>query len=184
MTKLLTLLLIALSVGLDSFAAAVAIGLGGAAKSVRYRTAFIFGLFGTGAPVIGLALGHQVASKLGGHANLIGGGLLVLTGLYLTIAAIRKVDDKDVKEADQSWGKLLLIGVSVSIDNLIIGFSLGTRHQSLITSTIAIGIAVVGLTLLGLELGSKLSKKAEQYSELLSGLILLIVGILLGLKIL
>ena len=181
MKETLTLLLVGLSVGLGNFAASVAIGIGGVSKSLRLKIAVIFGLFETGMPIIGLIIGHKTAQSLGGHANLIGGFLLGLTGVYLIVSSLKRTDDKKVSQASHGWGKLLIAGLSLSIDNLIVGFGLGTHHQSLLLAAIVIGVTSVSLALLGLEIGNKLNSKAEEYSELLSGLILIIVGILIGL---
>jgi putative Mn2+ efflux pump MntP len=183
-TEIITLILVGLSVGLGNFAASIAIGLGGVSGSLRMRIALVFGLFETGMPIIGLIIGNRVAHEFGGNANIIGGALLGLSGIYLVVNSLRKTDEKKVSKASRGWGKLLIAGLSLSIDNLIIGFGLGTRHQSLLLAVVVIGATSVCLALLGLELGDRLSGKVEEYSELLSGLILVLVGMLIGLKIL
>jgi putative Mn2+ efflux pump MntP len=182
---LLTLLLIALSVGLGNFAASIAIGTQGINKSVRIRVAVVFGLFETGMPIIGLLLGQQVANKLGSRANLIAGGLLVLAGLYLVYSSLNKTDAIEVKKASSknSWS-LLIAGLSLSVDNLIVGFSLGTRHQPLLLAIAVIGLTSIALALAGLELGRLLSNKVEEYSEILSGIILLLVGVAIAFRLL
>jgi putative Mn2+ efflux pump MntP len=185
MSKLLTLILLGFSVGLGNFAASVAIGLSGVTKSLRIRIAIIFGLFETGMPIIGLIVGKQVANKLGGHSNIIGGALLLATGFYIIISSLRKSDKKETtKTPNHGLGKLIVTGLALSVDNLIVGFSLGTHHEPLFASAIVIGITSVVLSIIGLEIGSRLSSKVEKYSELLSGLILVLVGIAIGLKFL
>ncbi len=184
MTKLIALVLIGLSVGMGNFAASIAIGLGGVNRSLRIRIALVFGIFETGMPIIGLLIGQRFALLLGNKANLIGSSLLILTGLYVIIGKFRKVDNKDVNFATQGWTKLLLAGLSLSIDNLIVGFSLGTRHQSILLSVVIIGLSSIILALLGLEIGNRLNDRIEGYSELFSGSILILVGILIALRIL
>jgi putative Mn2+ efflux pump MntP len=169
---------------LGNFAASIAIGLGGVSGSLRLRIAIIFGLFETGMPIVGLLIGQQVASKLGGNANLLGGTLLGLAGLYFVFSSLRRTDDTKVAQASKGWGKLLVTGLSLSIDNLIVGFGLGTRHQSLLLAIAVIGIASVSLSLLGLEIGKRLNSRVEEFSELFSGVILVIVGILIATKVL
>jgi putative Mn2+ efflux pump MntP len=181
---IVSLLLVGLSVGLGNFAASIAIGLSGVTQSLRLRIALVFGLFETGMPIVGLIIGHQVANKLGGNASLIGGALLGLMGVYLIVSSLRKTDDKKVSKASNGWGKLLMAGFSLSIDNLIIGFGLGTRHESLWLAAVVIGATCITLSLLGLELGRRLNSKVEEYSELMSGVIIMLVGVLIGLKIL
>ncbi len=184
MKEVVTLLLVGLSVGLGNFAASVAIGLGGVTKKLRIRIAIVFGIFETGMPIIGLLIGQRIAHDLGGKANIIGGLLLGLTGIYLIISSLRKSDDKDVVNASKGWAKLIFTGLALSIDNLIIGFGLGTHNQPILLSAIVIGTISIGLALIGLELGNKLNSKVGSYSEILSGVILIFVGLLIALKVL
>jgi putative Mn2+ efflux pump MntP len=135
-------------------------------------------------PIIGLVIGHQLAAKLGNNANIVGGLLLGLCGSYLIFSALRNIDNKEVKMATHSWGKLLIAGLSLSMDNLIVGFSLGTRHQPLPLAVLIIGTTSVAMSLLGLQIGNKLSTSIEKYSEIASGLILLMLGLAIGFKLL
>lgn len=183
MNNILTLILLGFSVGLGNFAASIAIGLSGVSKKLRTRIAIVFGLFETLMPIVGLLIGEKIAHVFGDRSNLIGGVLLIMTGLYVIYGSFKKDDDKDVKASTGSWSKLLIAGLALSIDNLIIGFSLGTYHVSIILATLIIGITSVVMSLIGLELGSRLSSKIEEYSELLSGVILILVGVLISFKI-
>jgi len=178
MKDVIALVLAGLSVGLGNFAASIAIGLGGATKQVRTRIALVFGFFETGMPILGLVLGKQLASSLGNHATWIGGGLLIATGLYIVLGAVKEVD-KEVKtaESSNSLGRMLLAGLALSIDNLIIGFGLGTHHTNITEAAIIIGVTSIVLALVGLEIGSRASAKLEEYSEIASGVILALVGV-------
>lgn len=184
MAGLITLLLVGLSVGLDNFAASIAIGLGGVKKALRVRIALVFGLFEALMPIIGIIMGKKLVAIIGGNANLIGGTLLVATGIFLVISALRHTDDREVNKATQGWGKLIIAALSISIDNLIIGFGLITNHQSLWLMAGVFGTISISLAFIGIELGSRLGSKVEEYSEVLSGIILVAVGIALGFKIL
>ncbi len=184
MAAIITLILVGISVGLSNFAASIAIGLGGIDKSLRLRVAVVFGLFETGMPLIGLLIGQGIANKLGGHANIIGGGLLGLAGIYLTVSSLKKTGEIEVSKATGGMIKLLVAALALSIDNLIVGFGLGTHHQPLLLAASVIGATSIGLSLVGLELGSRLGSKVEKYSEILSGSILIIIGILIITKIL
>lgn len=184
MQDLVALLLIGLSVGLDNFAASIAIGLGGVKKSLRFRIAVVFGLFEAVMPLVGIIIGQKLLSIIGGNAKHIGGTMLVATGIYLVISAVRHKDDEKVSEAAQGWGKLILAALSISIDNLIIGFGLISNHQSLPLMAAILGATSISLALLGIELGSRLGKKVEEYSEIISGLVIIAVGLAIGFNIL
>jgi putative Mn2+ efflux pump MntP len=174
---LLTLLLVAGSVGADNFAAAIAIGLAGVDGRVRLRIAVVFGLFEAGMPVLGLVVGRSLSHSLGSQAHLVGGGLLVLVGLQMGVSALRSEDDAPPALAGAPILRLSVVAAGLSIDNLVIGFALGARGTPLIVSVVVIAVVSVGLSLLGLELGSRLGAGVEQRSELLGAGVLVAVGV-------
>jgi hypothetical protein len=62
---MVALLLVAVSLGLSNFAAAVGLGVGGIDLRTRVRVGVTFGIFETGTPIAGLLLGHGLAATLG-----------------------------------------------------------------------------------------------------------------------
>lgn len=175
-------LLVAVSLGMSNFGAAIGIGVSGVGARTRMRIGIVFGLFEAGMPVAGLALGHSLASVLGHAAHWIGGALLVVTGAYSLIQVMRDRTRQDGPSSapGQSIGRLLIIGAALSIDNLAVGFALGTYHVNLVVAAILIGAVSVGLTLIGLELGDRLGARAGPRGELLGGVVLIAVGIVVG----
>jgi manganese efflux pump family protein len=73
-------------------------------------------------------------------------------------------------------GRLLASGLVLSLDNLVVGFALGTYGVSVAAGAILIGSISVAMSLVGLELGGLLGRWAGQRSEQVSGLILILVG--------
>jgi manganese efflux pump family protein len=175
----LTILLIALSVGLDNFAASIAIGLAGVDRRIRLRIAVVFGLFEAGMPLVGLLIGNGIAHSLGDSAHLVGGALLTATGAYGIVATLRSGDEGqfDAALGTSTLARLLLLGAALSIDNLVVGFALGADNVALVPSIVAIGVVSVGLSLVGLELGARLGERVERYGELIGGIVLLAVGL-------
>jgi manganese efflux pump family protein len=185
----LALLLVALGLGLDNLAAAVGIGMSGASPAARLRVAVVFGLFEGGMPVLGVLLGHGLTADLGSAARWAGSGLLIATGCYALAQAARRLragrhpaacSPRRLLPGRPATGRLLITGTALSIDNLAVGFALGTRHIGLALAAVVIGVVSVGLSLAGLELGGRLGAAAGQYGELLSGLILVGLGVALG----
>ena len=178
---MLALLLVALSLGLSNFAAAIGIGVSGIDARTRLRVGVVFGLFETGMPIIGLVLGRSLATTLGHAAHWIGAALLIATGGYAVIQAIRSPARHDgpatATPAGLQTGRLLVTGAALSIDNLAVGFALGTFHVSLALAAIVIGVISVALSLIGLELGSRIGARAGDRGELIGGLVLIGVGI-------
>jgi putative Mn2+ efflux pump MntP len=174
---MLALLLVAVSVGLDNFAASVGIGFSGLDARTRLRVAVIFGVFETGMPILGLLLGHGLADALGQAAHWIGAALLVAVGGYVVVTALRDRPAEDpAVPAGQRTGRLLVTGVALSIDNLAVGLALGPFHVSFAVAAAVIGTVSVALTLLGLELGSRLGARTGRRGELIGGLVLIGVG--------
>jgi putative Mn2+ efflux pump MntP len=172
----LALVLVALSLGLSNFAAAIGIGISGTSAASRLRVGIIFGLFESGMPVAGLALGRGLARALGSAAHWTGAALLIATGTWALTQAIRGTQDPPEAPADQRTGRLIITGLALSIDNLAVGFALGTYHVSLAVAAITIGAVSVALSLIGLELGARIGAKAGNRGELLGGLVLIAVG--------
>jgi putative Mn2+ efflux pump MntP len=190
----LALLLVALSLGLSNFAAAIGIGISGVSTRTRLRVGITFGLFETGMPIAGLALGHGLAQALGGVAHWISAGLLIATGVWTLAQAIWTGPQAAPAPAGaaaaagapapagapaaegQRISRLVLTGLALSVDNLAVGFALGAFHVSLAVAAITIGVVSVTLSLIGLELGAQIGIRAGHRGELLGGLVLIAVG--------
>ena len=173
------LLLVALSVGLDNFGAAAALGVAGAGAHLRLRVAAIFGLFEAAMPLLGLFLGDSVAGSLGRHANLVAGLVLCLAGVYALVQerATEAPTDGTTGTSGPSLRRLVVLAAALSIDNLAIGFALGAYHVNVILAAAVIGVVSVGLTLAGLELGRRLGPRLGAWGERAGGIILIIVGV-------
>lgn len=176
---MLALLLVAVSLGLSNFAASVGIGVAGLDGRTRLRVGLVFGAFETGMPIIGLLLGQGLAGALGRAAHWIGAGLLVATGLY-ALAQARHGAGREADRAGpagQAFSRLLVTGLALSIDNLAVGFALGTYRVSFTVAAIVIGAVSVALSMLGLEIGARIGTRAGDRGEIIGGVVLIGVGI-------
>jgi putative Mn2+ efflux pump MntP len=253
---MLALLLVAASVGLSNFAAAVSLGVGGVTTRTRLQVGLVFGAFEAGMPVIGLLIGDNVAMQLGRTGHWIGGALLIGVGLYGILGSLRArraarpaaaVTTSAAEQAARKPGpaasdpaapaapaapvpdaavpgvpvpaapaapvpdaavpgvpvpgapgaggpgpgapdprpnlpsqggvRLVLSALALSLDNLVVGFALGTYQVAILLSAIIIGAVSVALSLAGLELGARLGGWAGDRSDQLGGVILVSVGV-------
>jgi putative Mn2+ efflux pump MntP len=170
------LVLVALSLGLSNFAAAIGIGVSGVSARTRLEVAVVFGLFEAGMPLLGLALGHQLAHNLGHETRWIGGGLLVATGAYGLLTGLRG-RRLAIQTTGQRTGRLVLTGLALSIDNLAVGFALGAYQVPVVLAAIVIATVSVALSLLGLELGARVGARVGDWGELVGSLVLVAVGV-------
>jgi putative Mn2+ efflux pump MntP len=132
-------------------------------------------------PILGLLLGRSLVTTLGHAAHWIAAALLIATGAYTVIQAVRSPASHDgqapATPGGQRSGRLLVTGAALSIDNLAVGFALGTFHVTLALAAIVIGAISVAMSLLRLELGNRIGTRTGERGELLGGLVLIGVGV-------
>jgi putative Mn2+ efflux pump MntP len=185
----LALVFAAVAVGLSNLAAAIGIGVTGVNTRIRLQVGVVFGAFESGMPVVGLLIGQRFAGDLGQAVRWPGAILLMLVGAQALVRSIRDSRRQTAPEADRGGaaaavlaggsphlGRLLASGLVLSLDNLVVGFALGTYGVGIAEGAILIGAISVAMSLVGLELGGLLGRWAGHRSEQMSGLILILVG--------
>jgi putative Mn2+ efflux pump MntP len=189
----IALLFAAVAVGLSNLAASIGIGVTGVNARTRVRVGVIFGAFEAGMPIIGLLIGQRFATDLGQAVRWPGAILLIIVGASGLVRSLRgsrrnATDAAPGREAlageasapsaspAPRFGRLLVSGLVLSLDNLVVGFALGTYQISIVVGAILIGAVSVAMSLAGLELGSMLGRWVGRRSEQMSGVILILVG--------
>jgi len=171
----LTLVLAAFAVGFGNFGASISIGLAGTTLATRVRVGIVFGIFEAGMPLVGLLAGRSAAQAFGGASGYVGGTLLIAIGGWQLVQAFRAGAGGLPPPA--SMRRLLLTGLALSMDNLVVGFSLGVQHPSLVEAIAVFAAVSVCLSLLGLELGRRLGAAVEFGAEYVAGVVLMAVGL-------
>ena len=174
---MVALLFLAVALGLSNFAGAIGIGVSGVSGRLRVRIAVLFGMFEAGMPVLGLVLGHSVASGLGRTGPWLGGGLLIAIGIVNLVLAVRG-SRAGAPSGPRRWGtwRVLVSAVALSLDNLAAGFALGAFQVGLAVAAPVFGVVSVIMSLAGLELGARIGAAAGKHSELIAGAMLVGVG--------
>jgi manganese efflux pump family protein len=170
----LRLALVAIGLGLSNFAASIGIGLSGVDAKMRLRVGLVFGVFEAAMPVLGLLLGHRVAHTIGTAGEYVGGGLLIAAGVFTVIQA-RKRGPRRVPVTGNVT-TLIATGAALSIDNLVVGFALGTQTVPIAVTAAVIAVVSVAMSLVGLELGDRLGGVVEKWSQEIGGAVLILVG--------
>jgi manganese efflux pump family protein len=180
----IALLLASCAVGLSNLAASIGIGLSGVNARVRLQVGLVFGVFEAGMPVVGLLIGQGLASDVGRVVRWPGAILLMLIGALGVFRSLRarRASPPQPDAADPSviprrgTLRLLASGLVLSMDNLVVGFALGTYGVGVATGAIVIGAVSVVMSLAGLELGGLVGRWAGRRTEQMSGMILILVG--------
>ncbi len=185
MHALLSLLLVNVSVGLSNFAGAMGIGLSGINVRTRIRVGLAFGFFEALMPAIGLIVGHSVEGFFGQYGKYVGGAILILTGAYTIVQArYINVERKARMPRSVRTESLLVTALALSIDNLAVGFALAVYPVDVWLAALSFGVVSIVMSLLGLELGHRLGKRVEAWSEEIGGGVLILVGVAIAIGVL
>ncbi|HEY5294305.1 MAG TPA: manganese efflux pump [Gaiellaceae bacterium] len=173
------LILFVLPLGLDTFAVAAALGMRGLPPRQRLRVSVLMSSFEMAMPVVGLLLGHALGHFVGSAADYVAIGVLALLGLWMLI---HEEGDERERIAQLAGGQglaLLALGISISLDELAIGFTIGLLHLSLWVAVVLIGAQALLFAQVGLRLGAHLNETLRERAEQLAGLALLGLALLL-----
>lgn len=183
MTQVLALLGFVLPLGLDSFAVAAAVGAAGRlSAAARWRLTGLFVLFEAGMPLIGLALGAPLAHVLGPVANYVAAAAVVAIGLWMLLHDEDDEEEKAERLVSARGVALLGLGVSISLDELAIGFGLGLAHLPLVPVIVGIAAQALITAQLGLWLGARIAERFREAAERLAGVVLVVMGIALAVE--
>jgi len=207
------LLLFLLPLGLDTLGVSVSLGMklvdADPLKRVDHlsiwlRSALLFALAEMLMPLIGLAIGYAASLLVSEIMRFVGPLFLLGIGLWELSGEVREVMEKRKSYAHvttfnvspaaamsppstTSWFRQLLLALSISMDELVVGFSLGTVTTKLaggafspLAICILIGLQGFFMTIVGLALGRLLRisvKSLKQWCEWLSALLLIGLGI-------
>ena len=170
------LLAFVLPLGVDSFAVAAALGAAQpAGLGVRLRISLIFVIFEAGMPLLGIAAGGGLARLIGATADYLAGAAVLGVGIWMLVS-----DDDDKGGAGRIPGThglaVIALGVSISTDELAIGFSLGLTGLPVVPVIVAIGVLALVASQLGLALGALVSERFREHAEQVAGIALIALG--------
>jgi putative Mn2+ efflux pump MntP len=167
------LILVAVAVGMSNVGAAVGVACAGIDRRTGAWILGCFFVFETGMPLVGLAIGEGLSSAVGASGRWLAGALLVGVGVGAVVHARRGSDHVFTQRF--SVGEIVGASFVLSIDNLVVGFALGTFGVPVVIAALVIGSISVSMSAIALELGSRLARLVQN-SELLAATVLIAVG--------
>ena len=174
---MLKLLAFVLPLGLDSFAVAAAIG---ASQAItvwqRLRISLVFVIFEGGMPLIGLGLGTALARGIGQVADYLAGAAVIAIGAWMLLAADKDNEDTAARIITSRGLALIALGLSISLDELAIGFTIGLAHLAVTTVIAAIALQAFIAAQLGLAIGAKIGEHWRERAEQAAGIALILLG--------
>jgi manganese efflux pump family protein len=171
-----SLLILGVTLSLDNFRTAIA--LGGLKPNWRrsVQIAAMFGFWDGVAPLVGIIIGHYWSQSIGSTGEYIGAIALGLYGLYLVIRAWRTPAPD---ELDQPWAVFGLL-VPLSLDNIVAGASLGLLGFSPWLAPPVFGVITAVMAVVGLQVGRAAASVIRIRPDLLTGVALVVMATVLG----
>jgi manganese efflux pump family protein len=175
----LTLIGIAIGLGMDAFAVAVATGAMNTKLTARrlFRLSWHFGLFQFLMPIIGWLIGRRIAHLVGQYDHWLAFGLLAFIGGKMVVESFHHEKTRE-SAADPTKGwTLVVLSVATSIDALAVGLSLAFLNVNVVTASVVIGVFAFAMTAVGMLCGRWLGVRFGRRMELVGGLILIAIGV-------
>lgn len=186
---ILTIMAVAIALGADAFSLCLGISMiGGARASARRWFVLVVTILHIAMPLLGLKLGSWAGNFLGNFASYAGAAVLIYIAWQMgkgvlpfrkkvTFAEARKLMEPREGIKIDSPGALLVLALSVSMDALTVGFSLGTMKVPIILSAVIMGITAGLMTALGFASGRLASRAVGDRAQLAGAIILVILAL-------
>ena len=207
--SILPLLFFILPLGLDTLGVSISLGMKSQRDEIAVRerkglqfptwlnSAVLFSLAETLMPLFGLAIGYATSLVISNIMHVVGPLILIGVGLWELLeegqeyihkkkrSGLNTFQHKAPADEQFQWRRQLLLALSISLDELAIGFSLGTLAVSHLTVhplviCMLIGIQGFLMTLIGITLGRMLRirlRNVKEWTEFLSAFLLIGLGI-------
>lgn len=157
---------------------AVATVLGAMGQEFRkWRIMLVFGITEFSIPLLGMFLGRTLVTVIEQDLYWLNPLILFLLGAWSIIAGFKqKYDEEKLANRLTSWKGIFLLGLALSVDNLIIGFSLGLGRESMLLLASMICVVSVTFTYVGLKIGSIAKKNMSKPAHIVTGIILIVLA--------
>jgi len=172
------IIVIAVGLALDALAVTLGCAASGQARGPRaaFRLSFHFGLFQFLMPVVGWAVGTEVARLVSTWDHWIAFALLTFVGLRMVRAGLH-LDTQNSSDDPSRGLKLMMLAVATSIDALAVGFSLAMLRVSIWYPSAIIGLVTLAISVIGFQFGTRLGTRFGKRMEIAGGVILILIGL-------
>lgn len=192
--QLLSVFLFSLSANIDSFTVGLAYGMKGI--RIDYRSNILIALITSIGTFISMGIGLVIKGFISEKIlSVIGCILLVVLGMLMIINSFKskKTSDEDISytdilvtphKADKDRSgcidikEAVTLGLALSLNNFGLGIGASATGINIYLTTIVTFILSILCILFGVEFGKRyLSKKLRQYADIISGLIIIFLGL-------
>lgn len=175
--EFLSLVLLAIGLSIDSLIISVSNGLSVDKCKLNniLLPASLFAGFHAIMLLLGYYLGIGIAQYIKSIDHWVAFGLLFIIGAKVIIESFTKENNN--KKHELSTKTLIGQAFATSIDALAVGISFALFNYSIIVVIITVSVVVFIFTILGMKLGNYVGNTLNKKLEILSGLLLIAVGV-------
>ena len=174
------LFLIGVGLSMDAFAVSICKGLGMSRLNMRQAVviSLFFGGFQALMPLVGWALGSQLAGLITPIDHWIAFALLAFVGGKMLWDAFHEDDGEDgeAKDAKLDLKELLMLAIATSIDALAVGITFAFLQVAIVPSVIIIGVTTFVLSFVGVAVGHFFGARFEKPATIAGGVVLILIG--------
>jgi putative Mn2+ efflux pump MntP len=176
--NIITIILIALALAMDSFAVSIASGI--TIKNLRIRHALTiaawFGLFQALMPLLGWLGGIKIKDYICCVDHWIAFALLSFIGCKMIYEAF-KLEKIEKRSNPLDIYVLFVLSVATSIDAFTAGISFAMLGVQILTPILIIGIVTFVMSFAGTWIGNKSGHFFEKKIEIIGGIMLIAIGL-------
>lgn len=164
-----------LALGTDTLVMSISIGV--LQPNTKYKIALVFALAEGLMPTIGLLIGRVAGVWTGYLGRFVGGSLLLAVSVWFVFFD----DDADGSMAKfgpnlAGWA-LLFTALSISLDELAVGFSIGLIGVPIVLTLFLIVVQALFFTCIGIAFGRRIKSFAGEWVEKAAGIVLGLLGL-------
>ena len=171
------LVMISIGLGMDAFAVSICKGLSLHCPSLHNKLIIscYFGVFQGIMPIIGYFIGYYFSNFISSISHYIVFAILLIIGINMIKES--STSELSTKNNDISNKNLLFLAIATSIDALAVGISFACLKVNIFFSSAVICIITFVLCFIGVKIGSIFGNKFEKSSQILGGIILILIGL-------
>ena len=167
------LVIIGISLAMDAVAVCICKGL--SIKKITKKNVVLiasyFAIFQAIMPIIGYVIGNTFEKYIVSIDHWVAFLLLLIIGINM----LRNISNNNLND-NIDFLSMLPLALATSIDALAVGVTLAFLDSNIFISSLVIGIVTFILTFAGAIIGNKFGNKYEKLSQILGGIILIMLS--------
>ena len=173
MKEIITLLIIAIALSMDTFSLSLGIGTCNLSKKKMLLFSIIVGIMHFIMPLIGNFVGEKIVSIFTINSNFLLGVILI----YLAITMFIDIFKSEDKNIDLKFLNMILFAIGVSVDSFSTGLGLQAITSNMIAAVMIFSVTSFCFTYLGLLIGKYANRVLGTYATIFGAILLVVIGV-------